>query len=377
MKIAIMTQPLGQNYGGIIQAWAIQQALKNLGHEPITIDRQVDRKGLVYRTARFGHRMLLNVLGKRKGPLSFERYLKSICQNNYEFISRNLKMSEPLDSTEKLKEHFETWSYDAVIVGSDQTWRPCYSPNIGNYFLDFLQDSEIKRIAYASSFGTDEWEFTDQQTQYCAQFAKQFDAISVREDSGVKLCEDYLGVNAKHVLDPTLLLTKQAYKSLYDSKNIPEQQGVYTYILDKAGWKTEVVRSVMEALNKSQYNNQPKSSMSSPDSTNLADYSMPSIESWLKGFSDADFIVTDSFHGTVFAIIFNKPFISLVNHGRGATRLYSIAEKLGFSNRLLVSFNRERVIELASMPIDFKAVSNKLDHARVSSEKILLAALER
>ena len=377
MKIAIMTQPLGQNYGGIIQAWALQQVLKGFGHEPVTIDRQLDSKGPIYHTARFGHRFLQNLMGKRKGPLSFERYLPDICQSNYEFIKRNLRMSEPVHSTDELIEHFNAQNYNAVIVGSDQTWRPCYSPNIGNFFLDFLQDSNIKRIAYAASFGTDEWEFTEQQTQYCAQFAKKFDAITVREDSGVVLCDKYLRVNAEHVLDPTLLVKKEAYKFLYETKDIPTKQGVYTYILDQANWKTEIVETVMEVLNRPQYNNQPKSSMSNPDSGNLDDYSVPSIEGWLKGFSDADFVVTDSFHGTVFAVIFNKPFVSLVNTGRGASRLYSFAEVLGLSDRLQVDFNREMITKLLNSPIDFEVVTSRLDFARASSEKILMTALNK
>ncbi|MGV0953523.1 MAG: polysaccharide pyruvyl transferase family protein [Fluviibacter sp.] len=210
MKIAILTQPLGHNYGGIIQAWALQQVLKNLGHEPTTIDRRADgnvpeaefiacqlgAKGTVMQVMRFGVSILRKIIRVFVSPISQDLDLQYIMKCTPVFIDQNLRMSEPLDSTTNLKFHFELSDYDVVIVGSDQTWRPKYSPNIDNFFLDFLSGKKIKRIAYGSSFGVDEWEFTEDQTARCALLAQQFDAISVREVSGVDLCNKYLGVEA-------------------------------------------------------------------------------------------------------------------------------------------------------------------------------------
>lgn len=360
MNIAIMTQPLGKNYGGIIQAWALQQVLKKAGHTPVTIDRQPDAKGPVYHAARLGKRTLKKALGRWSAPINIERHMPTIFQQTNAFIEQYLRMSESLDSTEKLRAHFEREQYDAVLVGSDQTWRPQYSPNIDNYFLDFLGDSIIKRIAYASSFGVDQWEFTDEQTSRCASLAKQFHAISVREKTGVELCKKHLGVEAYHVLDPTLLLLKESYEELYLDKEIPERQGIYTYILDQTGWKNQVVETARQRLGMNLYKNQPKLSMSLMSSRDLNDYSMPSVEGWVKGFADADFVITDSFHGTVFSIIFNKPFISLINPERGASRFYSLADELGLTSRLLSEFNEGAVESLLSVGIDYPEVKNKL-----------------
>src|SRR5690606_19965537 len=127
-------------------------------------------------------------------------------RNTYSFIARHIVLSDKVASDLQLREHFRNNRYDAVIVGSDQTWRPRYSPNIYNYFLDFLRDENVRRIAYASSFGTDKWEYNDKQTDRCSKLAKEFDMISVREKSGVDLCIRHLGVEALAVLDPTLLL---------------------------------------------------------------------------------------------------------------------------------------------------------------------------
>jgi polysaccharide pyruvyl transferase WcaK-like protein len=375
MKIAIMTHPLGKNYGGIMQAWALQQVLKSGGHEPVTIDRGVDAKGPAYRTARFSYRALQKLLGKRKGPINFERYLPVILRQPNGFIEQNLKMSEPLNSTVKLKEHFEREQYDAVIVGSDQTWRPSYSPNIDNFFLDFIQGSDIKRIAYASSFGVDEWEFTKEQTQRCAALAKQFDAISMRENSGVDLCRRHFGVEATRVLDPTLLLERSFYEALYTNKDIPEGQGVYTYILDQANWKDRVVETVKKELNKEQYCSQPKASLSGFSSSNLADYNMPSVEVWIKGFADAEFVITDSFHGTIFSIIFNKPFISLINSSRGASRFYSILDELCLLDRLVANFDEDALNRLLSTKVNWAGVNDSLARSTFKSGNFLRAAL--
>ncbi|WP_313308565.1 polysaccharide pyruvyl transferase family protein [Stutzerimonas nitrititolerans] len=371
MKIAIMTQPLGHNYGGMIQAWALQQVLKNAGHDPVTIDRQADPKGTAYHAARLGYRTLQKALGKRKGPIKFERHFPYILQNTQAFIEQHLSMSERLDSTAKLKAYFEREQYDAVIVGSDQTWRPSYSPNIENFFLDFLQCSDIKRIAYASSFGIEEWEFTEEQTRRCAPLAKQFDAISVRESSGVDLCRKYLGVDASHVLDPTLLVERQTYETLYNKKDLPARQGIYTYILDQAEWKDQVVETVKQVLNKQQFSNQPaETDLAKLSKETLHDFVMPSLEGWIKGFAEADFVITDSFHGTVFSIIFNKPFLVVGNNARGLSRFESLLDIFGLSERL-VTKSGAGVGDVIAKDTEWKRVNAKLLALRGTSMSFL------
>lgn len=346
MKIAIMTQPLGKNYGGIMQAWALQQVLKKQGHEVVTIDRQSDDRGCLYHLLRLGYRTVQKALGRRKAPINLEKHFPEIFQHTNAFVQQHLSMSEPLDSTKKLKAHFEREQYDAVIVGSDQTWRPMYSPNIGNFFLDFLQDKDIKRIAYASSFGVDEWEFTEDQTKYCAPLARKFDAISVREDSGISLCKKYLGVDAEHVLDPTLLVDRSAYQALFEGKDIPDKKGIYTYILDKSEWKSQVVGLAKKELNLPNFNHQPKEQYSDRMIDDWESCLMPSVEGWIKGFADADFVITDSFHGTVFSIIFGKPFISLINKDRGSSRFNSLLKLFDLSERRVENYNEHYICEL-------------------------------
>lgn len=331
-----MTQPLGKNYGGIMQAWALQQVLKRMGHEPVTIDRQPDPKGPAYLAARLGYRALRKAMGKRQAPIRFERHLPTILQHTRAFIDQNITTSEPLDSTAKLKSHFAHQRYDAVIVGSDQTWRPKYSPNIENFFLDFLEGTDIKRIAYASSFGVDDWEFTEAQTRRCAELAKQFDAISVREDSGIELCRKHLGVEATHVLDPTLLLDKPDYLQLIGPERLNSKpHGVYTYFLDKTPEKQALAQQASEQLGEPVYSCQARLSDVHEFQGSIVDFIMPDCRNWLAGFANCRYVVTDSFHGMVFSILFGKPFFVIRNEGRGQARIESLATSLKCENLLL------------------------------------------
>lgn len=370
MKIAIMTQPLGQNYGGIMQAWALQQVLKRMGHEPVTIDRQPDPKGPAYHAARLGYRALKKAMGKRQAPIHFERHLPTILQHTRAFIEQNITTSEPLDSTAKLKSHFAHQRYDAVIVGSDQTWRPKYSPNIENFFLDFLEGTDIKRIAYASSFGVDDWEFTEAQTRRCAELAKQFDAISVREDSGVELCRKHLGVEATHVLDPTLLLDKADYLQLIGPERLNSKpHGVYTYFLDKTPQKEALAQEASEQLGEPVYSCQAQYSIGE-NGSDITRYTMPDIRDWLAGFANAQFVLTDSFHGMVFSLVFKKPFLVFINKNRGATRFHSAGNILGFENRIISSFSTEsieRVMQLCFSEPSFDGLS---EHRRMSLDRL-------
>jgi polysaccharide pyruvyl transferase len=336
MKIAIMTQPLGKNYGGIMQAWALQQVLKEMGHDPITIDRQSAPRSPLYRMAQLSYRFALNACGKRNAPINFERRFDVIYANTNRFVDNNILMSDRIVTTRGLEQHFAEKDYNAVIVGSDQTWRPRYSPNIYNFFLDFIEREKIKRIAYATSFGVSSWEFTEDETKRCSELVKLFDAIGVREDTGIDLCKRFLDVQAVHVLDPTLLISREDYINLIGEGNlIDECFGVYTYFLDKDPVKNNLSERFSEHLGEPVFNHQARLNVKSPSSKNIEDYVMPDVKKWLSGFAKAKFVLTDSFHGIVFSIIFGKPFAVIDNKKRGSTRFDSILKILDMNHRII------------------------------------------
>jgi hypothetical protein len=367
-KIAILTQPLGLNYGGIIQNYALQIILKNLGFSPLTIDRQ------------FNNIPLWKIIGVRIKSFLLNRKvnnfdtadLATISQHPTLFIKKYITKSELLDSVAKFSGFFVSNSFDAFIVGSDQTWRPKFSPNLYSYYFDFLIDDNVKRFSYAASFGTSEWEYTQEQSRICGSLIKKFNAISVRENSGVEFCKTYFDIPSVTVLDPTLLLIDSDYDTLINRPRT--NMGLFTYVLDKSENKKRLIFDISRILNLEHNSSQAEYHLSDTENRELSKFIIPPIENWLQGFRDAEYIITDSFHGTVFAIINKKPFISLVNQDRGASRFTSLLTQLGLMDRLLydVNFFNPEILE---REINYEEVEIKLNELRDISINFLKANL--
>jgi len=376
MKIAILTQPLKSNYGGILQAFALQRSIRDLGHDVVTIDRQLNAKSKLRQTLSYLKHLSGGILSGSKPKRFNAKQQSTIFKNTLGFIDQHIKTSAPIDSEKKMLDHFHDNFYDAIVVGSDQTWRPLYSPNIFNFYLDFLGKGETKRIAYACSFGVDEWEYSKSQTETCRELAKKFDAISVREQSGINLCTQYLDVNSELVLDPTLLLSANEYLT---QLNICDQKarrhGLFTYILDGTKDKTKIIKKVCGSLNLHAFNNQPAVNLSGHHSKNIDDYVYPEVEGWIKGIHDSEFVITDSFHGCVFSIIFNKPFLVIGNQLRGMARFKSLLNMFGIEDRLIIHAN-ELSNENISNNIDWNRVNNILENQRARSLCFLKTSLD-
>lgn len=374
MKIAILTQPLHNNYGGNLQNFALQKVLTDMGHESVTIDRHHTVKLRTKLKLGYFKNLLMHFLKGTPKPL-WKSYFSSKKEQAYlrqditAFIDAYITKTPRLYSDKAVQAIFKENNFEAVIVGSDQCWRPMYSPNIYTYYLDFLKDNkEIKKLAYAASFGTDEWEYTEEQTARCKKLIQQFDLVTVREKAAVNLVAEKLNKDAEFVLDPTLLLSKEDYMELFVGKNLPDNKGIYTYILDDSDWKTQVVETAKATLGLPQFSSQH-------DGTFDSNQKFPSIESWIKGFADADFVITDSFHGTVFSIIFNKPFISLVNVSRGASRFESILGEFDLMQRLASDFDQQYIEALIEEAIAYDGVNQKRDALRSHSKEVLKEVL--
>ena len=369
-KIAIFTQPLGHNYGGIIQNYALQQVLIKLGHQPTTINRRnAETKYSLFELVKI--EVAYKIKYRNRLPI-VPRVLSKVYRNTIEFLNKNISISKKIVNNDDLVNYMHQNKFDVYLVGSDQTWRPKYSPNITTYFFDFLKDKSAKRISYAASFGTDECEYTQEQLNACKPLLQQFDAISVREDSGVKLCQDYFGVEASHVLDPTLLLTASDYDKVINRSK--SNKGLFTYILDKSIEKQEFLLCCAKTLGLNIFSNQVNCELYKQRSNNIDDYIMPPLEGWLQGFRDAEFVITDSFHGTVFSIINQKPFIAIVNKERGASRFSSLLELLGLENRMVEDVSKIPTSLLVE-PIDYSKVNEKLNLLKQDSLQYLENAI--
>ncbi|WP_430934128.1 polysaccharide pyruvyl transferase family protein [Saccharicrinis sp. 156] len=383
MKIGILTQPLRNNYGGLIQNYALQKVLKDLGHDVSTLSVSFPVRNRYYQFLRslfsniFKKYFLLKNIVSVVPFVPKDSDLEVISENMKSFAKQNIKTTKPLVIKRLKKEDFLR-EFDGFVVGSDQVWRPRYSPNLTTFFLDFLsEESKAKRISYAASFGVDYWEYSKGQTRACKRLVQNFDAVSVREDSGVVLCKEHLEVDALHVLDPTLLLAKKDYLDLIKEKGLGKQKqykSLMVYVLDMNDHKRKIIDQVSNELGLSVTLLMPEKTLSNFSSDDIEKCKYAPVEEWINGFSEADFVVTDSFHGTVFSIIFNKPFISLANSGRGSNRFYSLLGKLNLRERL-IDEKGEVTNELIDEKVDYDTINEKLDKLRSKSFEYITNSL--
>ena len=344
MKVGILTLPLHTNYGGILQAYALQTVLERMGHEVVVLQNGYDgikRYPFYKMPLIWGKRILLDCFKGRHLPIFLERRRKRelpvITQHTKEFIDTYIHTCR----VNRLDE-IPALGLDAIVVGSDQIWRREYfrriwKAEITDAYLGFMSGKEMIRVAYAVSFGKKSWDYSQEETVACSALAGSFSAISVREDSAVELCQRYLGVKAEHVLDPTLLLSRQDYIDLIQKADVAPNSGkLFAYILDKTAGKTAFVNRVSERIGAKPYY---IDCLSSDYSKPIENRIVPPVESWLRGFFDAELVVTDSFHGCVFSIIFGKPFIAIGNVNRGLSRFESLLKMFGAENRLITDLD--------------------------------------
>ena len=335
MRIAIITLPLRSNYGGILQNYALQTVLKRMGHtvETIVLPWEL-RQPLWRKPLAYGKRFVKKYVLRRNVHIFYEQWYNStwplLLRNVWNFVDNQIAtrtVSRFADISEG--------DYDAFVVGSDQIWRPVYSYKpVTDAYLSFAKNwKDVRRIAYAASFGTAEWEYTPGQTAQCAALVRLFDGVSVREDSAVKLCKEHLRCEAVHVLDPTLLLSAEDYVALFSDKlSEPSRGQLLTYILDETPEKNHIVQKLA-----GHYHYQPyrANSRFEDGDAPLEERVQPSVEQWLKDFYDAKFVVTDSFHATVFSILFGKPFIVIANKARGLSRIESLLKMFGLEKHVV------------------------------------------
>ena len=364
MRIAILTQPLKANYGGILQAYALQNTLNKLGHASTIIEQQYIQK--------INYLRIFFELPKRlftKYILKKRKYIFSERANNIKQIEIR-KYTNSFISEYIINKFITNYNqidltqFDAFIVGSDQVWRPLYNwGEIEKMFLSFIpKEKKIKRISYAASFGNNEWEFTDEQTETCKELLSRFDAVSVREIDGIELCRKYLKrEDAVWVLDPTLLLDRNDYENL--CKNVPclEENTLCAYILDLNDDIEHKLKTIAD---------KKKLKLKIVSADNNCTLTVPE---WLAMFRDAKCIITDSFHGTVFSIIFNKEFYSIANIERGGSRFTSLLSQFDLISRLYTSINEISLVE--DTIINWDTINSKRDELKEFSINFLISSL--
>ena len=328
MKIGILTVPFNNNFGGFLQAYALKRVLNSLGHDVIFINRRRN-KSRGWRGAIKDILLKIGILKNLEKKLSI---------NTEKFIQRYLTPGTPYYFSSKELRKCLSYDFDMCVVGSDQVWRYRYAQDsIDDFFFSFLKNTTIPRISYAASFGTDSLEeYPEDKKNECTKLLTSFSGLSVREKSGIKLLQE-LGIRKDRisvVLDPTLLLTKEDYyDSLIKDYNIdrPARKYIFNYILDNSTDKEQLTDRIAKSLGYEVIR------LKAQTETTEQVQPIACVEEWLHRIYHSDFVITDSFHGTVFSILFNKPFIVIGNKSRGLTRFKDLLTMIGLEHRMIES----------------------------------------
>jgi len=368
MKICILTLNLGENYGGILQAFALQYFLKKEGHSVETVQHCGNQK--------ITFRLVLSILKQTAKKYLFFQKIDNVApewayikrQNRLylhlkRFIKQNMILTPRINNFNKLNRR----KYDAFIVGSDQVWRPKYNKYFFNeMFLSFVKGDRVKRIAFAASLGVSDLEFTSDQIDKARLLLSKFDSISVREDTGVDICRKYFHLETQHVLDPTMLLYPSDYMELIALEELPQNRSeLWVYALDQSRDTVQLIQQIADLFHYQPCHFLPELSKSTV---------YPPVNLLLKGVMGANFVITDSFHGTVFSILFNKPFLVIDNKERGSTRLQSLLKTFHLQDRLVTNMGVP-VAAQAKKPIDWENVNNLIEQERKLSIAFIHNAL--
>lgn len=356
------------NVGGILQVWALQQALASLGFDAWIYDPPIRFRERVKdiasaliatvrphdkRTSRAARRSAnRELLGFAEGHLATAKHLSRRGD-------RDLRTSV---------------QFEAFITGSDQVWRPDYADVEANLFGSLPDSYTGPRIAYAASFGRDSLAgYTKALQARTLPMARRLTAVSVRETSAIALCRELWGIDALQTVDPTLLLDRAAYESLA-AVAPPSVALLVDYVLDSNDMTRLVLSELAQWLGTRSRSLSPTAPISQAGfNSEPMLYTKPTVQEWLRAYSSAGFIVTDSFHGTVFAILFQRPFIVVQNHERGVARFQSLLEMLDLNDR--VFDGTTSAASLIQRPIDWSQVNRLLATQREASYSFLRQAL--
>lgn len=365
-RVLVRTLPLENgNYGGLLQAFALQRTLIELGLDAVT-DRatRFERRHLSLRLKDAVRVALLRSGYSKAGWLDRLARAKD-APFVAEFVERHIETVGVHDAQGAVDyELLET--FDAYVVGSDQVWRRRYADPTTNLFGFLLEGDHKPRLSYAASFGRDDLdEYDDTLIAQTAELAARFSAISVREASGVRLVRDHWGLHAEQNIDPTFLLPVESYATLAATARDRLPAGhLVDYVLDEDPASRRVVDDIGAKLGLSPLSLIPQTPRSYREwRRDPQRFARSSVEAWLGAIASATFVVTDSFHGTAFAIIHNVPFVSVVNSVRGAARFESLLQLLGLQDRLIKPGSSVPATLLED-PIDWGAVNRRVREER-------------
>lgn len=361
-KIGIITFHRAINYGAVLQAYALQKHLLNLGYEVFEID-YVPRNEI----DKYKSFSIKRIKTPRKFLADLKNLSKNICKNKKFnlFLKNNMILTSEKYNEKTLFENYH--KFDVLITGSDQVWNYELLNGVDKaYFLNF-GDSSLKRISYAASIGKNEIE-----NEYISEFKSAIsvlDYISVREKTAQELLEKMNISNVNVVCDPVFLLDKDTWSKVLPK---PKNNGKYilSYMLSKSD---EYCRMVEELAKKTKLKIIHFESRSHYECENESSYTSDPFE-FVNLIKNAEYVITTSFHATAFSIIFEKDFY-VYPYNKTASRVTDLLKKLGLSNRIINSLKEFK--EVKHETISFEDANEILKKERSRSIEWLKNAIEK
>ena len=295
------------NYGAILTAYALQQVLENMGITSQLVNYQYGYKKKLFKNS------------------LFENFA-----NKYLNISEKLSSKKDFDKLAK--------SVNTFLVGSDQVFNTYMTKNRLNEYLLGFPMTEAKRVAISASFGVEKLNITNELRYRYKNYLKMFDYITVRETSGIDICKKEFDCDAQWLIDPVFIADKKIYKNICKTAKLDCSGKILTYVLDENQKYKDKYKELSTKFNKEVF---------SITKNNV------NVQDWLNAIKTCEYLITDSFHGMCFAIIFNKPFICIVNKDRGAARFSSLFDKLDIQKSCLY----ENISDVNIDMIDFQTTN--------------------
>lgn len=349
MKIGLLTYHYSANIGAVMQAYATCRALRELGHEVVIVDiRQPEgnHSGLV---------KLVADAANLKRDLDLRKF-KSM---HYPPMTRRyLSVSELRDDPPHV---------DCLLAGSDQTWNPDISKEMAMaYFLDFGGDG-IRRVSYASSFGRDSWPDDSPITKDVQKALARFQHISVREATGLAILSHTFWLNGTLVVDPTMLFAD--YQEL--TGPIPEKDELVCYKLER----NPAFYAGIEAVK--QMAGMPARLLNNSYPVKGLRYTCPpGVSEWIGRLGGARMVLTDSFHGTVFSLLYKRNFVAVMNKNGKDSRMLDLLKAVGLQDRAFESMEALKEDPSWLQPIDYSVVEPSVRALRDASWDYLKKALQ-
>lgn len=386
LRIGIVTfWQTKDNYGQLLQAYALQYVLREMGHNPFII-RYTHSQVIPFISINkrikncVKHLMKLDFVNAFAPPQANQKYMFPVSENDKK---REIEMfkSEKLFYSERIYRNFHALKacppeVDALIAGSDQIWvKLPNNPENGVFYLNFGK-KDVKRISYAASFARSE--YPNDIKNNLRRYLLKFNNISVREKSGVNICAD-IGIDAKLVLDPTLLLNGQLYKTIFHLVELKKKE-LYIYSInikhpDEIQWTKIKEYAISHGL---EVNVTPSSGYVEAKELfdSPAKYSYATVNEWLQYIYSAKCVITPSFHGIVFCLLFHVPFLYIPLKGtntNGNSRILDLLSDLHIDGHIL--YDNDDIAEEINKDINWNEVDKILENRRNYSMEFLCSSL--